>query len=344
MHTCYRNSPEISTMTYASIAINMHQSDDHEPAQVMPGGNRAALLAQRVPASPGAVHCSNQWREQGPYPVEQLQDAASKWSMQNQCSDQLDQCAHLSNTYAELETNLLQIPNVPPEYQLSQSSKSTTPQESNDSPPYDHAGHVEILKAKHLRSLHRLQSHQANVDHALEAVRWWQESAESKQESAELEKACLQHLVLQLERAQYGRRQQKGQGGDYNRKNNTHDNGNSGTGQGRQEQPDDTKVPDFMREYVSGRPEAEEPPANEEPGVKRCSIGRPVGKKLERGTIYYHMRRCDKHLNKSVFDGNMKMQIEAQKSYKLVEHAWKCSGEATLRPLELKEADDTRNR
>lgn len=281
-------------------------------------------------SSPADLYPFNQWRERDIHAYQQFQRAISSLSIYDQSIVPLSQHLPFSTeAYAELDSIYPQNQIHLPRCHLLQGDISQELLGSDDREQL-----IIAIEAKQQRSLRRLQAAQAGADYNQKLAKYWQELAKDHQETIALEKAHLQRLALELEDAQTSC-EHRSQGGNYNRKNSSHNNRDSTSSQ--QQQPDKTKVPDFMKEYLSGRPEAAEPPAGEEPDVKRCSVGRPIGKKLEKGTIYYQIGRCDKHSNKTVFKDNMNMQVEGQDGYRLVEHAWKCSGQATLRPLETQE-------
>lgn len=139
----------------------------------------------------------------------------------------------------------------------------------------------------------------------------------------------LNEIDEELSFFQYGR-QYKGQGGTYNHKNASHNNNDSGTNQSHQS--NNANVPSFMNEYLP-MPEAGSPREDDQPGARRCTVGKPRGIVMQRGTRYYDIGRCDKHSDKTVFLDNLKSQLEGEKGYMLNEHAWKCSGVGTRRPL-----------
>lgn len=56
-----------------------------------------------------------------------------------------------------------------------------------------------------------------------------------------------------------------------------------------------------------------------------------MGKVLKPNEPYYHLGKCDKHHDKSVFETNMQVQRNTEGGYRMREHAWKCSGEGTKR-------------
>lgn len=309
---------------------------NYQPALATTSGYTAELIVQGILATPNAMNFLNEWREQGIYNFQQLQDAKLTCSSQDHSDIRLSQATHLSTeTYAELGTTYPQYLRFCPQNYLPQGDTPTEPRVCDESSLPDQTA---AIKAIHNRSCVRLQRHRESLDYHRDGIKFHhsylkfhQEGVKMDSEGTDLEKSLLTELDAALDDAQ-AVRQHKSQGGNYNRKNNAHDNNSSGAGQGHQQRPDDAEVPNFMREYLSGQPEAKEPPADDESDVKRCSFGRPLVDKLQKGTVNYQIGRCDKHLRQSVFDDHMKMQIEGQKGCRLIGHAWKCSSQVTLRP------------
>lgn len=131
---------------------------------------------------------------------------------------------------------------------------------------------------------------------------------------------------LTMQSATQRGRQPQDKGGGYNRKSTPHNNSNGRSGHDQRQR--DAFVPNFMRDYTPA-PEVGPPPVDDLPGIKRCNVGRPIGKKLVPSTQEYRMGRCDKRAYEPRFNENM----EIQGHHQAWAHAWKCSGEGTPRPL-----------
>ncbi|KAH6643932.1 hypothetical protein C7974DRAFT_407641 [Boeremia exigua] len=138
--------------------------------------------------------------------------------------------------------------------------------------------------------------------------------------------AALAEIESELNLLQYGRAPQ-GQGGDWSCKTS----GGSDTVMPSAAGTAPDNVPAFMEEYLPAPERLQQP--GDEPGMKRCVVGRPVGKVLRVGERFYGIGRCDKHHDKDVFKDNMQIHRSNEGDYKLNEHAWKCTGQATRGPM-----------
>jgi len=144
--------------------------------------------------------------------------------------------------------------------------------------------------------------------------------------------AHLVEIESELSSMQRGRRPRR-QGGNWShrRQADSSDTANTsqptdaaGSGRGK------ANAPPFLSVFLPAPSPLPSPP-NDPPGTKRCMVGRPMGKVLKPNEPYYHLGKCDKHHDKSVFETNMQVQRNTEGGYRMREHAWKCSGEGTKR-------------
>jgi hypothetical protein len=193
---------------------------------------------------------------------------------------------------------------------VSQGNSVTGPWPYNYMLGQNRLGRIPVIKAAQNHPARRLRVYRERADIHLATT-------QDYQEWAELESSRFHQVEGELGGTQLGR-PHKSHGGNYIRKSR---HGNSGSSSSQDQQLSNTGVPHFMKDYEPA-PDADPPQEDDRPDVRRCTVGRPRGAVLRKGTYCYNVRLCDKHLSEGLFRENMDIHRSNQERT----HAWRCSG------------------